>query len=330
MNGRGALERAELIKWWDALDSLPVYDTLEESVDVERGLQMARKCQHPDSQWLAALFPSGVAVTRERMLEFVLEQGEDRRALLIAWKLDDDFYSAAWLQRSVEMGYAPAQAHLCDGNNGEFEWAQKAAAQGERRGLFCLASCLSGGRGCIKDPGKAIELFRQAAELGYPSAQHRYGKEAFGELDWERYHWWGRAAAKGISAPSFCFAVVDLLASFESGEHGRILHMVAPLIAEHLDVEKQEVFGIRMEQSSVAELQRVIELHEAMLDRARVAIACWSVVGRRCGVVKDIRVMISRMAWEEPWRWAELEQQEPLQPAPKRRSTRLAAKHAVL
>jgi hypothetical protein len=42
-----------------------------------------------------------------------------------------------------------------------------------------------------------------------------------------------------------------------------------------------------------------------MLGRAREAIKCWSMAGRRVGVVKDMRVMISKMAWEEAWRWGQ-------------------------
>jgi hypothetical protein len=54
---------------------------------------------------------------------------------------------------------------------------------------------------------------------------------------------------------------------------------------------------------TVAQLERVIELHAAMLGRARRAMVCWSMAGRRLGVVKDVRVMIAKMLWEEAWRW---------------------------
>jgi hypothetical protein len=48
-----------------------------------------------------------------------------------------------------------------------------------------------------------------------------------------------------------------------------------------------------------------MELHGAMLQRARRAIDCWSMAGRRLRVVRDMRVMIAKMAWEEVWRWGE-------------------------
>jgi hypothetical protein len=52
-------------------------------------------------------------------------------------------------------------------------------------------------------------------------------------------------------------------------------------------------------------VERLLELHKAMLARARRAIDCWSMAGRRCGVVKDMRVVIAKMAWEEAWQWGE-------------------------
>jgi hypothetical protein len=55
----------------------------------------------------------------------------------------------------------------------------------------------------------------------------------------------------------------------------------------------------------VESLQRVLVLHARMLRRARKAIACWSVVGRRFGVAKDIRVLIGKSAWDEVWLWGE-------------------------
>jgi hypothetical protein len=48
-------EKAEQIKWWDALHAL-----VGQSDDVEKGLQLVRECRPPDAQWLAALVPAGV------------------------------------------------------------------------------------------------------------------------------------------------------------------------------------------------------------------------------------------------------------------------------
>ncbi len=34
---------------------------------------------------------------------------------------------------------------------------------------------------------------------------------------------------------------------------------------------------------------------------------CWLLVGRRIGVVKDMRLAIARLLWEERWEWGKVE-----------------------
>jgi hypothetical protein len=118
-----SLSRAEEIKWWDALD------VLTESDDVERGLRMARECQHPDARWLVSLFPLGVSVTHAHVAKVLKQQGEDPRALYVLSSVkgcDDG------LRRAAEMGYGPAQASLssCRWDEEAVSWAQKATANG--------------------------------------------------------------------------------------------------------------------------------------------------------------------------------------------------------
>ncbi len=63
------------------------------------------------------------------------------------------------------------------------------------------------------------------------------------------------------------------------------------------------VFDEALEEDQMDALQQVITLYNAMLDRARCAIHWWGMVGQRHRVVKDMRVKIAKMAWEEVWAW---------------------------
>jgi TPR repeat protein len=147
------------------------------------------------------------------------------------------------------MGYAPAQGQLsmlCFGKEA-FLGAQRAASQGDRTGIFWLGWCHYDGRGCAKNERRAIELYREAAEMGHVGAQSLYGRLSFGKLEWQRYLWWGRAAADGEGTESLVGSVVDLLPSFESGKNGRILHTVAPVLREGLYVEQRSLFGVASE-----------------------------------------------------------------------------------
>jgi hypothetical protein len=121
-------DRGELIKWYDVQEALP---RAASAADVELAMQRARECRHPDAQWLAALFPAGVAVTRARVLEVMLQHDADPRALWMAWKLGDG-WRYDLLERSAKLGYAPAQAEWSDRvpQEEKLAWAQKAEAQG--------------------------------------------------------------------------------------------------------------------------------------------------------------------------------------------------------
>jgi hypothetical protein len=197
----------------------------------------------------------------------------------------------------------------CSSGRESFEWAQKASAQGERNGLYQMAIHLYHGRYCDMDEAKGMELMKEAAEAQHAMAMFQYGEWAFDVVDWERYDWWSRSAARGCTvmlALVLSRAATKLLPRFEAGELGRVLHGIGSLIRlGRLDARRRKLFGGPMSAEEVAVLQRVLELHKAMLARARRAIDCWSMAGRRLGVVKDMRVMIAKIVWEEAWQWGE-------------------------
>jgi TPR repeat protein len=293
-------DRLEQIKWWNALDTVCGRSRL--CPDVERGLQLARECRHPDAQWFASLFPAGVAVSTDHLRVVMLDHIDDVRALVIAYRLGM-VDSIEPLERAAELGYAPAQALLTDyvPDVQRFVWAQRAVAQLDRDGLFQLAGCYVYGWGCEEDKDKATELYKCAAELEHVVAQYAVGV-SYDSSKWERFYWCGRASTRGFRRRQFCIDVLEKLPSFERGEMARILHTAAPavriVIVEHKDHADEPLAA-----GEVKQLQRVLELHDAMLGRARRAMDCWSLVGLRLGVVKDIRIVIAKMAWEEPWRW---------------------------
>jgi hypothetical protein len=307
---RGAVvvDKAELIKWFDVLDKLAEDGR---ALDVDRLLQMARECQHPDSQWLAALFPAAVSVTEERVREVMLQQGDDPRALYFASQLVR--FDLGLLRRAAEGGFARAQVDVAwrtVGSAEKLELLEKACEQNDREGLFQLGRLVHRRFGYAD---RAINLSRSAAELNHLHAQFEYGEKAFGVGDWERFHWWAKAAEGGMGIVRLCRDVACLLPYFKRGECGRILSTVAPVIRKNLEEWNAGGVFLKTRAFRVVErldMERVLELHTAMLARARSAIDCWSMAGRRCRVVKDMRVVISKMLWAEAWRWGDSENVE--------------------
>ncbi len=289
--------RADAVRWSDALDSF-----LETRFD--EGLRLARDSRHPDAQWLCSTVPAG-DVTGEGLKRAMVAQGEDPRALFMLYCLRD---GQQHLRRAAELGYAPAQADLVlmAEDKDAFAWAERAAVQGDRWGLYQLADLLEDGRGCERDRSKAVALFGEAADLGCGRSQSSYGTLAFGERDWQRYYWWGRAAARGIACFHLREGVIGLLPLFEQGECSRILFAIGLVLKEGLNVLQGTLFGHPLKaMDEMDKLHQVVLLYEAMQERARRAVVCWSIVGRRLGVAKDVCVLIAKMALEEAWQWGE-------------------------
>ncbi len=180
------MDKTELIKWADVLDVI--------SSRLNEGLLMARRCYHPDALWLCTLFPDASAPVREDQVLAVMKvQSENPRALFIRYQIRRD---TVVLGCAAELAYAPAQAawaRICY-NEERFAWAEKAAAQGSRLGLFLLGQFLWNGTSCEMDHDRAVRLWKEAAELGDRCAQFHYGRSAFSENDRQRYHWWGKSA----------------------------------------------------------------------------------------------------------------------------------------
>jgi TPR repeat protein len=177
VGGASGVERGDLIKWWDVLDELV---KVSGSPDIAGELEMARDCRHPDAQWLAALFPAGVPVSAAEARETLKQHGDDPRALCISCFLDEGFSDDAreQLRRAAELGYAPAQAVMSalTGEDEALMWATKSSSQGDRSGYMQLGTCFELAQGCERDMGKAIEMFKRAAELGHAEAQLYYGR----------------------------------------------------------------------------------------------------------------------------------------------------------
>ncbi len=293
------VEKAEQIKWWDVLDKVGDHPGV--------AMQMARKCLHPDAQWLSSLFPDeGVVVTKEMMRGVMETQGDDPRANFIRSELSPN--ERVLLQRAANLGYAPAQAALCPlfgASKKGLEMAEKAAAQGDRNGMYHLGYLLWCGGGCAPDPVRAASVWREAAELGQAKSQSSFGQLAFPAGDWQRYRWMGRVAVSGYTEViDFLVEAADkMLKLFEEGSvSGRVVFELGSVFSGLVDID-DETFGW-YDEDEVEGPHRCIQLHGEWCNAAKRAIECWLVVGSRLGVMKDIQLMIARLLWVERADWS--------------------------
>ncbi len=302
------MDKLDQMKWWDALDQLRLImevGTLASCKSLWNALQLARQSRHPDAQWLCSLFPQHVTeVTADDVIQVMTAHVSDGRALFIRSHLGFGLD----LHRAAELGYAPAQAAyaevLWEGDS--FFWASKAAAQGDRRGLFKKGCALWYGQGCDEDCGSGMALVKEAAELGHAIAMMWVGQNAFGAHEWQRYRWWGRSAARdcsGVHSMLFQASSEQMLLLEEGKGSVRAVFEIGAALKPHLDLANARAFGKPLGVCKQS-VQLCVELHDKWCAEAKKAISCWTVVATRLGVVKDVRLLIAQMLWDDGGAWS--------------------------
>ncbi len=234
--------------------------------------------------------------------------GDDRRALYLAGICDG--FEVHLVRESADLGYAPAQAYLaqeyCRGDLAQMlRWSQLSASQGYREGCFFLAICYHEGCHCEEDFGKAAAQYKEAAELGSVQGQFAYGVFAFGEHDIERFRWLRRSmqGGHGHARRAFLEGLQSHVTEYQ--EHARLVFEMGELF----EIEKGNMIDGVMYNSDSALLvgaRRCVELHLFWTNAAREALVTWTCCAKKV-IGKDVRGMISRMLWEERWRWSALE-----------------------
>jgi hypothetical protein len=309
MKQTGCVEKAEQIKWRDVLDTF-VHMTWIGADD----FRVDRSCRHPDAQWLLSLLPDQVElVDRDVMKRVMGAQGDDVRALFFLGVLEADSQPGkqvhtTLLRRSAESGYAPAQAHMASmvgSPEEQYAWGHKGAVQLDREGLVRTANCLLEGHGCDNEPEekrreKAAVMLQAAIELGSCTAPLLYGTEFCSGDDWRRYHWWGLALRRG--SPWAVGMLIQAAAEHvDSGSaSGRILFEIGGGLRHA--VNRPAFMGNGVESS--AQSMKCVELYSWCGERARDAVECWLVVGRRLRASRDVRGLIARIVWEERAAWS--------------------------
>ncbi len=262
--------------------------------DLREGLALARECVHEDAKWLCGLFRDGAPESREQAWRVLSRQPkEDARAICFASLLRR---SKSGLERAANMGNVLAQAVL--GVSSSKQWfSGDSACQNDPNYMMAVVKYLHN-----EHRVKAIKLAKvAAAEWENPEAQEYYGSNGFKLSDPQRYYWYERAARNGNENVAR-IAIQDIphqLQHYDKFGSGRIIFQIGEIL-EMTDV------NLRYQtQTTDADIERVETLHAKWRDNAKEAIWCWSIVGKRNKIVKDIRHVISRMLWADRGAWSE-------------------------
>ncbi len=288
---------AELLKWLDIRDTLLGQNSKKQ--DITAALALARDCKHPDAEWLTSIFQGKDVSTEEDARNVFLSVENDARALCFAWSLRDvGRNDLSLLRRASEMGNGLACALLSDELQYEDEeaarrLAEHAAAQYERNGFSCLGGWLF-----KKDSSAAKANYLIAAELGDDVGAERYGC-AMDESDVARWIWLGRAALLDDHW-SFIGSFQREVERFASGFGSpRNVFLIGRALKDNMDLERRCVFKDPYDfDHLIGPVNQAIAFYDSQIKCARQAVDTWTMVAVRFGVVKDIRILISKLIWD--------------------------------
>jgi hypothetical protein len=304
---RSEREGRDLVQWLEARNVLLGRNNKRQ--DVVEGLRLARACDHHDAKYVAGLFGSATPATPLEAQQVFCAQGDDARALAFA-ALVGPAVNADQLRRAADLGSALAQAELAALSDAadRLELARRAAGQGEPKAMTLVASMLF--LGGAADTSEAVGLWREAALLGDATAQYYYAVRAYDLQDARRYQWLGLAASNGDRAAplSIVYDTVGQLRRHDAraAGAGRVVFEIGRVLRGHVGRSGAVVFGVPVANGEHREAAaRAVALHRAWEKSAREALQMWTRVGRRCGVVRDVRRLVAQLVWAERHVWSE-------------------------
>ncbi len=292
-------EQRDRIKWFHARRVF-----FENGQHVE-GLELARHCEHDDARFLVSLFPEGVPTEEDEVAAVFLARPDDARCLCwAAHCAGDRFEDLVSLSAAGGYGWAQAQCGslLSDHPRDAVVWHERGAEQGEPEAMLMFADALMdefvfGGSGSRKRRAEA--LWRAAAELGDHSAQLVCARQCCAKGSLEQLQWLRRSALQGSHEAliSLVGSGRELLQRDRMGAN-RLLFEVGAALAgtSYLDIRGW---------SSEAHLARneIAMLYEQCLAQTKRAVLCWLWAVKEMRVVKDIRLMIADLIWDQRAEW---------------------------
>ncbi len=295
---------SDLLLWLDIRDTFLGQNEKEQ--DIMLALNLAQQCKHPDAVWLTSIFDGKDVSSKEQARKVFLSFEYDARALCFAWWMADDCKDKMLLLlRAADMGYAFACSTLCE-CGGLFEdeeealcFAELAASQHERDGFHFLGYGFHFGVGREQDLPCAKENYLIGAELGDGRAAADYGN-MLDESDPFRWLWLSRAASHGYPY-SFLCSFSNQIALFISGSGtASTVFCIGHTLRRNIDSAKETIFrSSRDFKYLFGPANQAVAFYEHQVQCARLAVDTWTLVSIRLHLIKDLRILIGKMIWEE-------------------------------
>ena len=294
-------DKSDLINFYDARDFFIGQGNHGEEQHLSEGMRRLRACRHEEARYVCSLFPDGSPPdSREEVKQVFLAQGEHSIALCYAGLVNE--WNEALVRRAAEMGHPYAQGQMSKLSFGEerLEWAQRAARNRDRDGLWRLGWCFQKGIGVTEDRIKAVTAYKESANLGSKMGMRCYAMIAFEKNDSQRYLWLGK------SAQPFQFLYVEFIHEIMHHMYMHrvglgcklVLLMIGKMLKGHVDKERQTLFGTLWMQDYVNSACDVLTLYDDCIKSATEATMTWMMVAKRLRIYHDVARLIGKKVWE--------------------------------
>ncbi len=178
------------------------------------------------------------------------------------------------------------------------------AAKREPEALNSMADILWNGWFGVTDEKRAADLWRQAAELGHPEAQLNYGSLCCAKDSVEQFEWLRRSATQ-IGGESSLYELATWtpvqVKRYNKCGSGRNVYE----IGRALDRTPECAESANPKDAFERATMRAVRLYRKWRLDAERAVWCWLWLARDLGIVKDIRLLIADLIWEERAVWSE-------------------------
>lgn len=273
----------ELVEFYNARDQFLGHGNYLGRQDMVCGLDRLRLSHHPEAQYVSRLFPNGVPAKTIEAMDIFLAQGRHPIALCYAGLVC--YTSVSHLVEAASLGHPHAQSYVihCTRTPGRrLDAIKEAATVGGDR----MAYCALGDFLWNNDRDAAIAAYKVSAHLGYGHGMHMYAKRGFTIAYPERYKWYAQSAGITGEWSKFLRKTRQQLQLYDHGKgHPAVLLMIGRMLK---DQEKERYSA-----------ERVVHMYRCCIVKAREAVLCWLLCGRRLGLYKDVNQMVARMVWSD-------------------------------
>ena len=303
----------KLRAWYDARDVFFGLNYTKQ--DLVRGYDMASACHHEDAVWLCSIVTRDDVLLGDRHLrsKFISDNTrQTRRGRSITFAALVTQGRAlpynGFLIDAAKVGYAFAQNVILEKKgtfgwtNEQLDWAHNAASSMEPFATYALSV-----RSRQEDAAQ-VALLALSAKLGCVEAMRKHTIDNFDEWNPMAFTLLAQLTNRGCHSKDFFRIAYRSVDSYRCGdvEYSRATYEIGRLIEFYKFEGRilESLFHIvNQERTTWARTEKTfdfaVDFYSEQKKITLRSVHMWSLVARRFKVVKDIRLMVAKMIWND-------------------------------